>query len=92
MVFFFLPNVGVPVADAPGCTVACRLILQPEVLDVTTCTTRCPARHNDASEPNSERWNYWARNGRYGVVGRTVAAGSIEQYVYYHIPIRSCSF
>jgi hypothetical protein len=28
-------------------------------VDVPTCTTRCPARHNDASDPSSERWNYW---------------------------------
>jgi hypothetical protein len=28
-------------------------------------------------------------NTRYGVVG--LAAGSIEQYVYYHLPIRSYS-
>jgi hypothetical protein len=60
--FFF--KCRVPVANAPGCTAACRLIVQPEILDVQTCTTRCPARHNDASDPNSERWNYWARNGR----------------------------
>jgi hypothetical protein len=53
-----------PVADAPECTAAYRLIAQPEILDVPTCTTRCPARHNDASDPSSERWNYWARNGR----------------------------
>jgi hypothetical protein len=41
----------------PGCTAACRLIAQPEILDVPTCTTRCPALHNGASDPNSERWN-----------------------------------
>jgi hypothetical protein len=36
-------------------------------------------------------------SGRYGVVGRAAfflqhRASSIEQYVYYHIPIRSYSF
>jgi hypothetical protein len=50
--FFYL---WVPVANAPGCTAACRLIVQPEILDVPTCTTRCPACHNDASDPSSER-------------------------------------
>jgi hypothetical protein len=49
----------VPVANSPGCTAACRLIVQPEILDVPTCTTRYPARHNDTSDPSSERWKYW---------------------------------
>jgi hypothetical protein len=51
------------VADAPGWTTACRFIVQPEILDIPTCNTRRPACHNDASDPNSERWNYCARNG-----------------------------
>jgi hypothetical protein len=46
----------VQVADAPGCTAACRLIVQPENLDVPTCTTRCSARYNNASDTSSERW------------------------------------
>jgi hypothetical protein len=37
----------------PGCTAACRLIVQPEILNVQISTTRCPARHNDASVPSS---------------------------------------
>jgi hypothetical protein len=53
-----------PAANAPGCTAACRLIVQPEILYVPTCTTRCPAHHNYASDPSSEMWNYSARNDR----------------------------
>jgi hypothetical protein len=45
----------VPVANAPGCTATCWLIVQPEILDVPTCATRCPAHHNDASDPSSEK-------------------------------------
>jgi hypothetical protein len=37
----------VPVANAPGCTAACKLIVQTEILEFPTCTTRCPTRHND---------------------------------------------
>jgi hypothetical protein len=53
----------VPVADAPGCTAACTLIVKPEIIDVPTCTTRCPARQNDASD--------LAVKG--GIIGREVA-------------------
>jgi hypothetical protein len=51
-------------SGSTGCTAACRLIVHPEILGVSACTTRCPARQSDASDPSSERWNYWARNGR----------------------------
>ena len=54
----------VPAANVPGYTAACRLILRPLVLRFPTCTARCLLRHNDARDPSSERWNYWARDGR----------------------------
>ena len=54
----------VPAANAPTFTEDCRLIVKPLVLDVPTCTARCLSHHDDARDPSSERWNYWARNGQ----------------------------
>jgi hypothetical protein len=52
--FFLMLGSG---SSCPRCTSTCRLIVKPEILDVPTCTTRCPVRLNDARDPPSERWN-----------------------------------
>jgi hypothetical protein len=68
ILFFLFPrtffNVGFRYMIPPDVPQSAGLSYNPEISDVPTCTTRCPARHNDASDPSSERWSYWARNGR----------------------------
>ena len=46
-----------------ACNVPCVVYEDPKFY-LRYSSARCFSRHNDTREPSSERWNYWAKNGR----------------------------